>query len=127
MATKNVPGLLELSVLKHLPLDAGARYAVTTLIRYVIAMFGIAFAGQVMLITWSSIQWLVAAMGIGLGFGLQEIFANFISGIILLFERPIRVGDIITLGDTTGVVTRIHMRATKGPGASKAVDPAGDA
>ncbi len=63
-------------------------------------------------ITWSSIQWLVAAMGIGLGFGLQEIFANFISGIILLFERPIRVGDIITLGDTTGVVTRIHMRAT---------------
>ncbi len=51
-------------------------------------------------------------MGIGLGFGLQEIFANFISGIILLFERPIRVGDVITLGDTTGVVTRIHMRAT---------------
>ncbi len=42
-------------------------------------------------------QWLVAAMGIGWGFGLQEIFANFISGIILLFERPIRVGDIITL------------------------------
>ena len=112
VGTQNVPGLLELSVLKHLPLDPGARYAVKTLFRYVIAVLGIAFAGQVVGITWSSIQWLIAAMGIGLGFGLQEIFANFISGIILLFERPIRVGDIITLGDTTGVVTRIHMRAT---------------
>lgn len=60
----------------------------------------------------SSIQWLVAAMGVGLGFGLQEIFANFVSGIILLFERPIRVGDIVTLDDKTGTVSRIRMRAT---------------
>jgi potassium efflux system protein len=51
-------------------------------------------------------------MSVGLGFGLQEIFANFVSGIILLFERPIRVGDIVTLGDKTGVVNRIRMRAT---------------
>ncbi len=51
-------------------------------------------------------------MGVGLGFGLQEIFANFVSGIILLFERPIRIGDIITLGDKTGVVNRIRIRAT---------------
>ncbi len=112
VAAKNVPGLLELTILKHLPLDAGARYATTTLSRYLIASLGVALAGQSLGITWASIQWLIAAMGIGLGFGLQEIFANFISGIILLFERPIRVGDIITLGDTTGVVTRIHMRAT---------------
>jgi potassium efflux system protein len=47
-----------------------------------------------------------------LGFGLQEIFANFVSGIILLFERPIRVGDVVTLADKTGVVSRIRMRAT---------------
>ena len=112
MAAKNVPGLLELTVLKHLPLDAGARYATTALSRYLMAIVGVALAGQSLGITWASIQWLIAAMGIGLGFGLQEIFANFISGIILLFERPIRVGDIITLGDTTGVVRRIRMRAT---------------
>ena len=112
VATKNVPGLLELTVLKHLPLDAGARYATTALSRYLMAIVGVALAGQSLGITWASIQWLIAAMGIGLGFGLQEIFANFISGIILLFERPIRVGDIITLGDTTGVVRRIRMRAT---------------
>ncbi|MEZ6119454.1 MAG: mechanosensitive ion channel [Pirellulaceae bacterium] len=112
VAATNVPGLLELSLLQYLPVDAGARYATTTLCRYSIAILGITLAGNALEITWASIQWLVAAMGIGLGFGLQEIFANFISGLILLFERPIRVGDIITLGDTTGTVTKIRMRAT---------------
>ncbi|MEN9757493.1 MAG: hypothetical protein RL755_1680, partial [Pseudomonadota bacterium] len=62
--------------------------------------------------SWSQVQWLVAALGVGLGFGLQEIFANLVSGIILLFERPIRVGDIVTIGDITGKVARIQMRAT---------------
>jgi potassium efflux system protein len=61
---------------------------------------------------WQSIQWLAAALTVGLGFGLQEIFANFVSGLILLFERPIRVGDVITLGEITGTVTRIRIRAT---------------
>jgi potassium efflux system protein len=61
---------------------------------------------------WSQVQWLVAALSVGLGFGLQEIFANFVSGIILLFERPIRVGDIVTIGDVSGKISRIHMRAT---------------
>jgi len=61
---------------------------------------------------WNSIQWLVAALGVGLGFGLQEIFANFVSGIILLFEQPIRVGDIVSIDGTTGSVSKIRMRAT---------------
>ena len=65
-----------------------------------------------MSITWVSVQWLAAGMTLGLGFGLQEIFPNFVSGLILLFERPIRVGDVITLGDTTGTVTDIRIRAT---------------
>ena len=51
-------------------------------------------------------------MGLGLGFGLQEIFANFISGLIILFERPVRVGDVVTIEGMTGVVSRIHIRAT---------------
>ncbi len=61
---------------------------------------------------WSQLQWLVAALGVGIGFGLQEIVANFISGLIILFERPVRVGDMVTVGDTDGVVTRIRIRAT---------------
>jgi potassium efflux system protein len=61
---------------------------------------------------WAKVQWLVAAMSLGLGFGLQEIFANFISGLIILFERPIRVGDVVTIDTVTGVVSRIRMRAT---------------
>jgi potassium efflux system protein len=55
---------------------------------------------------------LVAGATVGLGFGLQEIFANFVSGLIVLFEQPIRVGDIVTIGDVTGVVSKIRMRAT---------------
>jgi len=61
---------------------------------------------------WSNIQWLVAALGVGLGFGLQEIFANFVSGLILLFERPVRIGDIVTLNNISGTVSKIHIRAT---------------
>jgi potassium efflux system protein len=58
------------------------------------------------------VQWLIAALSVGLGFGLQEIFANLVSGIILLFERPIRVGDTVTIGDISGKVSQIQMRAT---------------
>jgi potassium efflux system protein len=62
--------------------------------------------------SWSEIQWIFAALGVGIGFGLQEIVANFISGLIILFERPIRVGDVVTVGTTDGIVTRIQIRAT---------------
>jgi len=112
VATRNVPGMIELILLNYLPVDAGARFAITTVCRYLIGLTGIWLVGKTLRIEWQSIQWLVAAMGIGLGFGLQEIFANFISGLILLFERPIRVGDVVTLGDTTGAVTKIRLRAT---------------
>ncbi len=112
IAAKNLPGLLELSLPKQLPLDAGARYALTTLTRYVVVAAGVVAGCGAVGFSWSNIQWLVAALTVGLGFGLQEIFANFISGLILLFERPIRVGDVVTIDDVTGVVSRIQTRAT---------------
>jgi potassium efflux system protein len=112
LAAKNLPGVLEITLLQRLPLDAGARYALTTLIQYLIVGIGVISAFTTVGFQWSSIQWLVAALSVGLGFGLQEIVANFISGIILLFERPIRVGDVVTLDNTTGVVSRIRIRAT---------------
>lgn len=112
VAVKNVPALLEFTVLQHLPLEAGFRYAITSVCRYVLVAIGIYLGYTALGFDSTSIQWLVAAMGVGLGFGLQEIFANFVSGVILLFEQPIRVGDIVTLGDKTGQVSRIRMRAT---------------
>lgn len=111
-ATRNIPGLLELFLLPRLPLDAGARYAVITIVRYVILLVGIIATARFVGIEWSQYQWLVGAAAVGLGFGLQEIFANFVSGLILLFERPVRVGDIVTIEGVTGVVSKIRMRAT---------------
>jgi potassium efflux system protein len=63
-------------------------------------------------VSWMHLQWMAAALSVGIGFGLQEIVANFVSGLIILFERPIRVGDTVTVGDTDGVVTKIRIRAT---------------
>jgi potassium efflux system protein len=63
-------------------------------------------------IGWSKVQWLSAAMSVGLGFGLQEIFANFVSGLIILFEQPVRVDDVVTIGEVTGKVSKIRIRAT---------------
>lgn len=112
IAAKNIPGVLEMAVLQHLPFDAGARYAVATVCRYLITLVGLLCCCGIIGIGWSKVQWLVAAMGLGLGFGLQEIFANFISGLIILCERPVRVGDVITLDSVTGVVSKIRIRAT---------------
>jgi potassium efflux system protein len=111
-AARNLPGVLELLLLNRLPLDAGARYAFHTLLRYAITAIGILVTFGALGLRWSSIQWLVAALSVGLGFGLQEIVANFICGLIILFERPFRVGDVVTIDDQTGAVTRIQIRAT---------------
>ncbi len=112
LASRNVPGLIDALLLGQLGVDSPTRYAISTLTRYALVLIGVLAACNSIGITWHSAQWLVAALGVGLGFGLQEIVANFICGILLLFERPIRVGDIVTLGETTGVVTRIRSRAT---------------
>lgn len=112
LATRNIPGLLELSVLSQLPVNAGTRYAFITICRYVIIIIGMVVAFNSLGISWASYQWLVAAVTVGLGFGLQEIFANFVSGLIVLFEQPVRVGDVVTIGDVTGVVSKIRMCAT---------------
>ena len=109
---RNIPGMLELILLQKLPLDAGARYAVTSIFRYILLVVGCIFALGYLKIPWSNYSWLVAAISVGLGFGLQEIVANFVSGLILLLERPVRVGDVVTIDGTTGVVSRIQMRAT---------------
>ena len=112
LLASNLPGLLEVLVLSRLDLRQGTSYATTTLLSYVIVASGIVLTLGALGLSWDKMQWLVAALGVGLGFGLQEIFANFISGIILLFERPIRIGDVITINNLDGTVSRIRIRAT---------------
>ena len=104
--------LLELTVLDRLPLDNGGRQAIAILVRYAATLAGVLFACSTINLSWESVQWLAAAMTVGLGFGLQEIFANLVSGLIILFERPIRAGDLVTVDDVTGHVTRMQIRAT---------------
>jgi len=110
--SKNIPGVLEITILQRLPISPGGRYAFTTIARYAIVIVGVVLAFNAIGIGWSKVQWLAAAITVGLGFGLQEIFANFVSGLIILFERPVRVGDTVTVGGVNGTVSRIRMRAT---------------
>ncbi len=112
IAARRLPALMEIVLLARLKISAGSRYTVTTLTQYSIVAIGIVLIFGLLGGSWSQIQWLVAALGVGIGFGLQEVVANFICGLILLFERPIRIGDVVTVGETSGVVTRIRIRST---------------
>jgi len=112
IAAKRLPALLEIALFARFNITAGSRYAIAKLTQYTIIAIGIVMVFSVLGGRWGEIQWLVAALGVGIGFGLQEIIANFISGLILLFERPIRIGDIVTVGETSGVVTKIRIRST---------------
>ena len=110
--SRNLPGLLEITLLDRLPLDKGGRYAISFVMRYVVGVVGTLFALQIIGFSWKSVQLLAAGLTVGLGFGLQEIFANLVSGIIILIERPIRVGDLVTVNGVTGTVTQLQLRAT---------------
>ncbi|ODA34417.1 mechanosensitive ion channel domain-containing protein [Planctopirus hydrillae] len=112
IAGQNIPGLLEVALLRRLSSDRGLHLTVITLVRYLIFTLGVILAFGQIGVSWSNVQWLVAAASLGLGFGLQEIFANFVSGIIILLERPIREGDVVTVGDVSGTVSKIRFRAT---------------
>ncbi len=104
--------VLELLFLQFSAMDSSDRYTAIKLLRYVVLTVGFVMVTGMLGMSWSQFQWLAAALGVGIGFGLQEIVANFISGLIILFERPIRVGDRVTVGDVDGIVTRIQIRAT---------------
>lgn len=112
IAARNLPGLLEFMFLQRLAIDPGTRYAITAISRYCIITVGLIVAFESIGADWSQLQWIIAALGVGVGFGLQEIVANFVSGLIILFERPIRVGDTVTIGNLDGTVSRIQIRAT---------------
>ena len=112
LAWRYMSTVFALTLFHRMPDDPGVRFAVVMLCRYaVLAITAIAALGAIRL-DMARIGVVLAALGVGLGFGLQEIISNFVCGIILLLERPIRIGDIVTVADTTGRVDRIHIRAT---------------
>ena len=108
---RNIQGILEILLFSRVKLSQGTPYTITTLLTYIFVAVGGAWAFSTLGMSWSKLQWLFAALSVGLGFGMQEIFANFVSGIILLFERPIRVGDTVTINGVTGTVAKIRIRA----------------
>jgi potassium-dependent mechanosensitive channel len=112
VSVRNFSGVMELLVFRRFAIEAGGRYAVNQLAKYTLLAIGFISIANELGGRWSQVQWLVAALSVGLGFGLQEIFANMVSGIILLFERPIRVSDTVSIGTVTGKVSRIQIRAT---------------
>ncbi|GIW72221.1 MAG: hypothetical protein KatS3mg102_1763 [Planctomycetota bacterium] len=100
-------------VLPRFGLSRGARFAITSVAGYIIAGAGVLLALGRVNIHLGDLQWFLAAAGVGIGFGLQEILSNFVSGLILLIERPIEVGDIVTVGgNLEGEIKRITIRAT---------------
>jgi potassium efflux system protein len=112
VAVSNVGALLDTLLLQYLEFQADANYAIKVISRYALTAIGVMLMSRTLGISWGSVQWLVAALGVGLGFGLQEIVANFVSGLIVLAERPVRIGDVVTIGTVTGRVSRIRARAT---------------
>ena len=104
--------LFAVTVFPRMTDDPGVRFAVVTLCRYTVLGIASLVALAAVHLDLAKIGVVLAALGVGLGFGLQEIVSNFVCGIILLLERPIRIGDVVTVAGTTGKVDRINIRAT---------------
>ena len=103
---------LEEDVYQHLRLARGIPYAISTLLHYLILLLGFFMALGALGIDLTKITIVAGAFSVGVGFGLQNIFNNFVSGLILLFERPIKIGDVIEVSGTVGEVQHIGIRAS---------------
>jgi potassium-dependent mechanosensitive channel len=104
--------LLDRRLAKRRHIDPGLRYTIARLVRYLFVIVGFLIALKQFSIDLTSIAVLFTALSVGIGFGLQYIAADIVSGFILLFERPVRVGDRITIGEDEGDVQSINLRTT---------------
>lgn len=109
---KNISGIMEVTFYSRMKFSKGTPQTITAILTYLIVIIGSFSAFTSLGISWGKIQWIFTALSVGLGFGVREIFGSFVSGSILLFERPIRVGDKVTVGEHTGVITKIRLRST---------------
>jgi len=111
VASRFIRFFLQEDILSRLNMPRGAPATISTLVHYTIIGIGILVALAASGLDLSKLGFVVGALGVGIGFGLQSIVNNFVSGLILIFERPIKVGDLIELTGTKGHVTRIGARA----------------
>jgi len=120
--------VLEEDVYERFALPSGIPYAISKMLNYVILLIGFFVAVSALGYDMTKFTILAGAFGVGLGFGMQNIVNNFVSGLILLFERPIKVGDVIQMGDTTGVVSHIGIRASiiRTPSSAEVIIPNGN-
>jgi len=112
LASRFVRFVLHEEILPRFSLARGVDYAITTVLTYVLLLGGFWVALGALGIDLNRASLLAGALGVGVGFGLQNIVNNFVSGLILLLERPIQVGDTVQIGDLTGVVNRIGIRSS---------------
>ncbi|MDO4695461.1 mechanosensitive ion channel family protein [Porphyromonas sp.] len=110
--TRKLSLLLDRHVLGRRISERGTRLAIVSIIRYCVLVAGFVLIFDSAGFSLGAFSWLLGALGVGLGFGLQNITSNFVSGIIILFERPIKVGDRIQVGNVSGDVVEISMRST---------------
>jgi len=111
--TRLVQRLLREKLLPQTRLDSGVRNSLSTFVGYVGFVVAAAFAISTLGFSFSNVAIIAGALSVGIGFGLQNIVNNFVSGVILLIERPIKVGDWVVVGQHQGYVTRISVRATE--------------
>lgn len=105
--------LLKNKILPRTHFDSGLKDSIATFAGYIGTIVGLLVALSILGINLTSIALIAGALSVGIGFGLQNIVNNFVSGIILLIERPIKVGDWVVIGANEGIVTRIRVRATE--------------
>jgi len=111
-ASKIIRAILQEDVLVRVPLKRGVPQAIATAIQYLLLVFGFVLALMAAGVELNRLTLLTGAFGVGIGFGLQNVINNFVSGLILLFERPVQVGDAVQVGTTSGDITRIGIRSS---------------
>ena len=110
--SKLLARMLGSRVFSRLHIDDGIKYTLERVIYYTLTILGVIVAFQFIGIDLSGLAFIFGLLSVGIGFGLQNVTSNFVSGLILLFERPIKIGDRVTVGDTEGDVLAINMRST---------------
>ena len=107
-----VRGLMIIRIFPRTALDSGVQYTITTTLHYVILVLAGLIALNILGFQLGNLALIAGALGVGIGFGLQNIVNNFLSGLILLFERPIKVGDMLVIDGQWGTVKEIRVRST---------------